>query len=154
MSAAFPPYPSYKPSGLPWLGDVPAHWDLRAPDSLASRLSQSVRPDLPPLPMDVLSSILQALDEQWGNIPWTDADRIGQVIAVDLPAGVGADRAYQNARRNSDKQNARIEHDLALERVMLALLADHMELYKQYSDNDSFRQWVADTVFERTYKAA
>jgi type I restriction enzyme R subunit len=104
--------------------------------------------------MDVLSSILQALDEQWGNIPWTDADRIGQVIAVDLPAGVGADRAYQNARRNSDKQNARIEHDLALERVMLALLADHMELYKQYSDNDSFRQWVADTVFERTYKAA
>ncbi len=23
-----PPYPAYKPSGLDWLGDVPAHWDL------------------------------------------------------------------------------------------------------------------------------
>ena len=22
------PYPAYKPSGLPWLGDVPAHWEM------------------------------------------------------------------------------------------------------------------------------
>ena len=23
------PYPAYRPSGVPWLGDVPAHWDVR-----------------------------------------------------------------------------------------------------------------------------
>ena len=23
------PYPAYKPSGVPWLGDVPEHWDVR-----------------------------------------------------------------------------------------------------------------------------
>ena len=23
------PYPAYKPSGVPWLGDIPAHWDVR-----------------------------------------------------------------------------------------------------------------------------
>ena len=23
-----PPYPAYKPSGVDWLGDVPAHWDM------------------------------------------------------------------------------------------------------------------------------
>ena len=23
------PYPAYKPSGAEWLGDVPAHWDVR-----------------------------------------------------------------------------------------------------------------------------
>ena len=23
------PYPAYKPSGIPWLGDVPEHWDVR-----------------------------------------------------------------------------------------------------------------------------
>ena len=30
-SAAFhlPPYPAYKPSGIDWLGDVPAHWEVR-----------------------------------------------------------------------------------------------------------------------------
>lgn len=23
------PYASYKPSGVPWLGDVPAHWEVK-----------------------------------------------------------------------------------------------------------------------------
>jgi len=35
------------------------------------------------------------------------------------------DSAYQNARKNSDKQNVRIEHDKALARVMTAVLKDH-----------------------------
>ena len=23
------PYPDYRPSGIPWLGDVPEHWEVR-----------------------------------------------------------------------------------------------------------------------------
>jgi type I restriction enzyme, R subunit len=64
-----------------------------------------------------------------------------------------ADRkAYQNAIENSDTQNARIEHDKALGRVMTTLLADHTELFKQYSDNPSFNKWLADTVFRVTFR--
>ena len=29
MSTDLQPYPAYKPSGIDWLGDVPAHWDVR-----------------------------------------------------------------------------------------------------------------------------
>jgi type I restriction enzyme R subunit len=61
------------------------------------------------------------------------------------------DRAYQNAKQNSDKQNARIEHDKALARVMTAVLKDDTELFKQFMDNDSFRRWLTDTVFRITY---
>jgi type I restriction enzyme S subunit len=28
MTAAFKPYPKYKPSGVEWLGDVPEHWEV------------------------------------------------------------------------------------------------------------------------------
>jgi len=56
-----------------------------------------------------------------------------------------------NAQRNSDKQNARIEHDKALGRVMTALINDDTELFKQFSDNESFRRWLTDTVFLLTY---
>lgn len=28
MTANLKPYPEYKPTGLPWLGDVPKHWDM------------------------------------------------------------------------------------------------------------------------------
>ncbi len=64
---------------------------------------------------------------------------------------VAADTAYQNAIKNSDKQNARIEHDKALRRVMTALLKDDTELFKQFSDNDSFRRWLTEMVFGLTY---
>ena len=42
---------------------------------------------------------------------------------------MAADAAYQNARQNSDKANARIEHDKALGRMMTALLKDDTELF-------------------------
>ena len=53
--------------------------------------------------------------------------------------------------KNSDKQNARIEHDKALQRVIVELLNDHTELFKQFSDNESFRRWLADMIFAVTY---
>jgi type I restriction enzyme R subunit len=64
---------------------------------------------------------------------------------------VGADKAYQNAMQHSDKQNARIEHDKALQRVLIELLADHTELFKQFSDNPDFKKWLTDTIFAATY---
>ena len=29
MTSTLPPYPAYKPSGIQWLGDIPAHWQVR-----------------------------------------------------------------------------------------------------------------------------
>ena len=68
---------------------------------------------------------------------WKDADKIRLGIAEEIPAKVAADKAYQNAMKSSDKQNARIEHDNALKRVLVELLSDHTELFKQFSDNAS-----------------
>ena len=101
--------------------------------------------------LDRLSNIIKAFNDQFGNIPWTDADRVRKLITEEIPARVAADTAYQNARKYSDKQNARIEHDKALARVMTALLRDDTELFKQFSDNESFRRWLTDTVFALTY---
>jgi type I restriction enzyme R subunit len=64
---------------------------------------------------------------------------------------VAADKAYQNAIRNSDKQNAKIEHNKALARVMTAVLKDDTELFKQFMDNELFRRWMTDTVFALTF---
>ena len=52
----------------------------------------------------------------------------------------------------NDKQNARIEHDKALERVIVEMLTDHTELFKQFMDNQSFKKWLADIIFNETYR--
>lgn len=102
--------------------------------------------------LDRLSNILKAFNDQFGNVPWTDADRVHRLITEEIPARVAADTAYQNARQNSDKQNARIEHDKALLRVMTAVLQDDTELFKQFSDNPGFKKWLSDMVFGLTYE--
>ena len=104
--------------------------------------------------MDRLSSIIKEFNDRFGNIEWRDKDKIERVISVELPAKVAADRAYQNAVANSDRQNARIEHDKALGRAMTDLLADHTDLFKKFSDDESFRRWLSETVFAATYDRA
>ncbi len=34
---------------------------------------------------------------------------------------------------------------------MVGLLKDDTELFKQFSDNEGFKRWLADTVFGLTY---
>lgn len=101
--------------------------------------------------LDRLSNILKTFNDQFGNIPWTDADRVHKLITEEIPSRVAADSAYQNAKQNSDRQNAKIEHNKALARVMTAVLKDDTELFKQFMDNDSFKRWLTDTVFRITY---
>jgi type I restriction enzyme R subunit len=101
--------------------------------------------------LDHLSNIIKSFNDQFGNVAWTDRDRVHRLITQDIPAKVAADTAYQNAKQNSDRQNARIEHDRALARVMTDVLKDDTELFKLFSDNDSFRRWLTDKVFTLTY---
>lgn len=102
--------------------------------------------------LDPLTSILQAFNETFGNIAWVDADRVRRKVA-EIPAMVSQDEKYQNAMKNSDKQNARIESDRVLANVMFNLMSDDMELYKQFTDNPAFKKWLSDMVFCMTYNS-
>jgi type I restriction enzyme R subunit len=107
---------------------------------------------LPEPEVDKLSNIIRTFNDLFGNIDWKDADKIRKVITEEIPAKVAQDTAYQNAQKNSSKQNAKLEHDKALGRVVLELLSDHTELFKQFSDNANFKRWLTDSVFEATYQ--
>ena len=40
-------YPAYKPSGVPWIGDVPSHWEMRKLRNIIAAIGERNRPDLP-----------------------------------------------------------------------------------------------------------
>ena len=104
--------------------------------------------------LDRLSSIIRVFNEHFGDIPWEDADRVRQLITETIPSRVADDTAFKNARRNSDKENARIEHDKALLRVMTSLMKDDTQLFKQFMDNESFKRWMSETSFGLAYGQA
>lgn len=106
----------------------------------------------PPEPeRDRLSNIVRSFNEQWGNIGWTDADRVQRLITQEILPQVAADTAYRNAMQNNDAQNARIEHDQALRRAMASVLRDDLQLYKRFSDSETFRRWLSGESFAFTY---
>ena len=98
--------------------------------------------------MDRLSAIIASFHEQFGTL-FKDADRVARRLREDIAPKVAADSAYQNARQNTP-QTARIEHDKALASVMLDLLQDDTEVYKQFVQNPSFKRAVTDLVFRLT----
>jgi type I restriction enzyme R subunit len=107
---------------------------------------------MPEPELERLSEIIREFNDLFGNISWADEDKIRRLLFEEIPEKVLADPAYQNAIRNSDRQNARIEHDRVLKHVIASSVADHAELYKHFEGDPSFKQWLGDRIFGVTYQ--
>ena len=116
--------------------------------------------EIPPVPtgrggggpepeMVLLSKIIKEFNDLFGNIDWENSDRVIKLITETIPSQVAEDAAFQNASQNSDNQNARVEHSRVLQRVMTSVLNDDMTLFKQYTDNEDFKRWMVNEVFDR-----
>ena len=81
---------------------------------------------------------------------FTDTDKVAELIRT-LPQQVVNDTAYRNARRNSDPQNARIEHDAALRRLITSMFRTNTELLRAYLEKPDFRSWLNEQIFWLTY---
>lgn len=100
--------------------------------------------------MDLISIIVSEFNDMFGNIDWKEPDNARRQI-LEIPAMVSKDEKYRNAMRNSDEQSAKLESERALQQVIFSIMADNMEIFKQYQDNPSFKKWLSDLVFNLTY---
>ena len=98
--------------------------------------------------MDRLSNILKTFNDQYGTL-FTDSDRVFRRITEDIAPKITLDQSYQNAKKNTPNA-AGLELNAALNRVIGPLLKDDTEFYKQFMQNDSFKQFVTDIVIGLT----
>ncbi len=99
---------------------------------------------------DRISNIKSQFNDFFGDIAREDSDRVRLPITEEIPAGVADDTAFRNAQQYSGLQNTRIEHDKALLRAMTSKMTDDNQFFKQFMDNDGFKRWMTDAVFELT----
>ncbi|HUO22572.1 MAG TPA: hypothetical protein VMU59_08670 [Caulobacteraceae bacterium] len=97
--------------------------------------------------MDQLSSVVREFNERFGATDFRDQDRVTRFLFEELPEKIGANGRVQNALRNSDTQNARIEHDRAVDDELLGSLADHTDLYALYNTDKAFKAWLQERLF-------
>lgn len=113
-------------------------------------VSTSVGVDVPEL--DTLTNILKEFHDIFGNIEWTDEDKIKKQIN-DIIESVRRDEKYNNAMQFSDKQNARDESDRAAHEAVMNSMQSGLELFREVQNNPSFRKWLFDSAFNSTYQA-
>ena len=101
--------------------------------------------------MDRLSNIIAQFNQTWGGI-FSEPGRVAEVINR-MPGQVLEDDAYRNAKMNSDRQNAQIEHDSAVMRLVTAMVRCQTELYKAYTGDKAFHDWLNGEMFRVTYRS-
>ena len=104
--------------------------------------------------LDHLSNILKTFNDQFGDSPGRTRTGFAVSLRRKFQPRLQGTPPTAMPGKNSDRQNARIEHDEALKRVMTAVLNDDMQLFKQFEDNEGFRRWLTDNVFGLTYAPA
>ena len=100
--------------------------------------------------MDRLSNIIAEFNKTWGGT-FSEPERVAEILNR-MPDQVLEDEAYRNARTNSDRQNAQIEHDSAVRRLVTAMVRCQTELYKAYTGDADFREWLNWEMFRATYQ--
>ena len=127
---------------------------------LEDRGEGTVDPNNPGLPhgkrdpkVELLSVIVDEFNTLWGGIKWTNADNILKLIK-QAPEAIAKVESFANAIKESDDQNAKLECEAAMKKLVVDSLKDSTEFYKQFKENDAFRAWLLDRMFERAKEIA
>ena len=97
--------------------------------------------------IDTLENIINNFNDIFGNVNWEDKDNVAKQIKA-IPEMIIKDEKLKNALKNADKENIKIEYSRALLNVMVTIMKDNMELFKQFNDNQLFNKWLSDSVFK------
>jgi len=122
--------------------------DLPKQEGEVEPVPTSVRAGVPEPELEPLSEILREFNERFGNIDWNDEDKVKRFVFVEMPKKLREDENLQNALRQNDPQNARIELSKATARLVTESLEDQTQLYKEFMGNKDFQKFLIEKLFE------
>ena len=101
------------------------------------------------LELDTLENILNVFNQRFGDIDWTDKDKVNEILTKQIPADMKADGKIMDAINTSpDKQNAKISSDKKVEELMQQYLFTQTEIFKKFSTDKDFQRRYKEFIFE------
>jgi type I restriction enzyme, R subunit len=97
---------------------------------------------------DNLENIINEFNHRFGDIEWTDADKVNKILTQEIPEQLGIDASILETIKNSDKQNAKVSMDKRLFDLMQGLMFSHTEIYKKFVDDPDFKNRYQDFIFD------
>ena len=103
--------------------------------------------------LDTLENILNAFNQRFGDIDWTDKDKVNEILTQQIPADMKADGKIMDAINTSpDKQNAKISSDKKVEELMQQYLFTQTEIFKKFSTDKDFERRYKEFIFDTLWK--
>lgn len=101
--------------------------------------------------MDSLSGIVKSLNDKFGDIEFTDNDKLKRTFA-ELSDEVKNDEEYIRATKGTDKQNSWITFQKVLQSKFHNKVTTDFDLYKKYNDDQAFHDFISEELFEHVWK--
>ena len=99
--------------------------------------------------IDTLENILNAFNQRFGDIDWTNKDKVNEILMQQIPADMKADSKIMDAINTSpDKQNAKISSDKKLEALMQQYLFTQTEIFKRFTSDNDFNRQYKEFIFD------
>jgi len=103
--------------------------------------------------LDTLENILKAFNQRFGDIDWTDKDKVNEILTQQIPADMKADDIIMDAINTSpDKQNAKISSDKKVEELMQRYLFTQTEIFKKFSTDHDFQRRYKEFIFDTLWQ--
>jgi type I restriction enzyme S subunit len=85
MNSKLGPYPKYKDSGIPWLGQIPAHWDVRRNGRLFAQRNETGFGELPILEVSLRTGVrVRDMDNLKRKQVMSDAEKYKRAAKGDI----------------------------------------------------------------------
>lgn len=99
--------------------------------------------------LDTLENIIKEFNHRFGDIEWTDKDKVNEILTQQIPADMKADVKTMDAITTSpDKQNAKISSDKKVEELMQKYLFTQTEIFKKFSTDQDFQRRYKEFIFD------
>lgn len=122
--------------------------DLVAEPGEVCPIPVNVRGGKPEPELDTLENILSAFNQRFGDIDWSDKDKVRKILTEQLPNEMKANKEIMDAVKYSDKQNAKITSDKKLEEMMQQYLFSQTEIFKKFTQDKDFQRRYKEFIFD------
>ncbi len=103
--------------------------------------------------LDTLENILKAFNHRFGDIDWTDKDKVNKILTEQIPADMKADMKVMDAIITSpDRQNAKISSDKKLDDLMQQYLFTQTEIFKKFTNDHDFQRRYKEFIFDTLWE--
>ena len=127
---------------------------LSADEGLVAPIPVSVGGGKAENEFDTLENILNVFNQRFGDIDWTDKDKVNEILVNQIPADIKADAQTMDTINTSpDKQNAKISSDKKVDKLMQQYMMTQTEIFKKYSTDKDFKRRYQEFVFETLWQA-